>query len=62
VNERAQLAQEAQGAVAELLRQRAITRRQRHARQYHGQRIAGKNATDDFRGKPLRTLHRGARD
>ena len=61
-HDRAQLAEEAQRAVGELVRQRAVARGQRQARQYRRKRIAGKDATDDFRGKSLRTLHRGARD
>jgi hypothetical protein len=61
MHDRARFAQEAQRAVRELVRQRAITRWQGQARQYRRKRIAGKDATDDFRGGPLRTLHRGAR-
>ncbi len=40
------------------MRQRAIARGRRQAREHRGKRIAGKDATDDFRGKSLRTLHR----
>jgi hypothetical protein len=61
VNDRAELAQEAQRPIRELVHQRAIVRWQRRAREHCRKRIAGKDATDDFRGRPLRTLHRGAR-
>jgi hypothetical protein len=61
-HDRAQFAEEAQRAVGKFVHQRAVALGQRQARQYRGKRIAGKDAADDFRGQPLRALHRGARD